>query len=237
MVQEWSSSWQAVVVSLEQRADRRRRVAALLEPYPWLLERLRWLPAVCGQSLAPERLVPHLLSNVHSEEQEVKPRYEMLEGTSTCWNHDWLHMTPGAVGCALSHRVLWESFPQHAAACDQDWLLVLEDDLLWVASDLEQRLGEVLRQLPEAWHLCYLGWHGQGVIHLALGDTGPLTTVGPLEPWSGEAPLGTFAYLVSRAGAKVLLEAGSAFPLRRQLDAQLSQLCADGSLRRCLSLL
>ncbi|CAE7560696.1 unnamed protein product [Symbiodinium natans] len=127
-------------------------------------------------------------------------------------------MTPGAVGCALSHRVLWESLASEVSL--QDWLLVLEDDLLWVASDLEQRLAQVVRELPSDWHLCYVGWHGQAVIRLALGDAGLLKTSGPLEPWSGCDPLGTFAYLVSRAGARELLRTGSAFPLRRQLDAQ-----------------
>ena len=111
-------------------------------------------------------------------------------GTSIWWNYDWLHMTPGAVGCALSHRAIWQEL---ARSEKEDWWLVLEDarlhwslsaptkielrrlcqdDILWVADDLEEQIHQVIRQLPEGWHLCYLGWHGQSVLHLALGDHG-----------------------------------------------------------------
>lgn len=48
-----------------------------------------------------------------------------------------------------------------------------EDDILWVADDLDAKIHQVISQLPEGWHLCYLGWHGQHVLHLALGEAVP----------------------------------------------------------------
>ena len=47
---------------------------------------------------------------------------------------------------------------------------VTEDDILWVSDDLEAKIRQVISKLPDGWHLCYLGWHGQSVLPLALGD-------------------------------------------------------------------
>lgn len=35
---------------------------------------------------------------------------------------------------------------------------------------MDTHLQSVINQLPQGWHLCYLGWHGQSVLHLALGE-------------------------------------------------------------------
>ena len=51
--------------------------------------------------------------------------HDIREGTSIWWNYDWLHMTPGAVGCALSHRAIWQNLV-HARDAEDCWL-VLED--------------------------------------------------------------------------------------------------------------
>ena len=45
-----------------------------------------------------------------------------------------------------------------------------KDDILWVSDDVDTYLQSVITQLPQEWHLCYLGWHGQSVLHLALGE-------------------------------------------------------------------
>ncbi|CAJ1331536.1 unnamed protein product [Effrenium voratum] len=229
------SDWRAVVVSLDARIDRRKRTCALLAPHRNIWANLSYWPALNGQELGSERLVPQWLGNTHSSEPAL-PRFERLRGSEIWWNHDWLHLTPGSVGCALSHRAVWETL----ARSGEEWWLVLEDDLLWVASDLERCLEQVLSQLPDGWHLCYLGWHGPGVAQLALGDEGILEVKHPrLEelrlPRPAELrPLGTFAYLLSRAGAARLLQPGAVFPLQRQLDAQLLELRGQLRAFRCL---
>ncbi|CAK0846991.1 unnamed protein product, partial [Prorocentrum cordatum] len=140
-------------------------------PHPWLHERLRRVRAVDGGALAIERLVGSVLSNRHSDPSGGHAdRFAPLPRTGLTLNHDWLHMTPGAVGCALSHRAVWERL---AAPCEGaeplSWALVLEDDLLWVAPDARRRLAEAVGLLPPGWHVCYAGWHGQGILRLALG--------------------------------------------------------------------
>ena len=49
-------------------------------------------------------------------------------------------------------------------------LCLWKDDILWVSDDVDTHLQSVITQLPQGWHLCYLGWHGQSVLHLALGE-------------------------------------------------------------------
>ncbi|CAE8594108.1 unnamed protein product [Polarella glacialis] len=149
-------------------------------------------------------------------------------------------MTPGAVGCAMSHRAAWEHLVHSTDfSSDEAWMLVIEDDLLWVAADLQHRLQEVLRQLPADWDMCYVGWHGQAVLQLAAGGEGPALSGDAivLERWcSISEPMGTFGYLIRRGGAKKLLAtSGMVFPLDYQLDAQLNRSFASDSIRayRC----
>jgi len=239
--------WVAFLLSLQHRADRRRRVGELLRPHQWLLEELHWVGAVNGRSLAIERLVPALLGNTHSEASKNNVgRFAHLANTGLVLNHDWLHMTPGAVGCALSHKAIWEWLV--SSGCDGKasmgigcstpaWALVLEDDLIWVDPDLRHRLENVVEQLPRGWHICYVGWHGNKVLQLAADfDAAELSPPVRLERWRGfPDPMGTFAYLVSREGAEKLLVEGVVFPLDYQLDAQLNYAFASGGVRayRC----
>jgi len=51
-------------------------------------------------------------------------------------------------------------------------ILPAEDDILWVSEDLDAKIHQVISKLPDGWHLCYLGWHGQSVLHLAVGALG-----------------------------------------------------------------
>lgn len=151
-------NWAAFLISLEHRQDRRRRVAVLLEPHTWLREKLCCLKAVRGLDLAIEKLVPSLLGNVHSDStKREESRFVPLQDSGLMWNNDWLHMTPGAVGCALSHRAAWKLLLDLASSCPEEpqWAMVLEDDLLWVAPDLERRLQAVVQQLPKGWHVCW----------------------------------------------------------------------------------
>lgn len=236
--------WAAYLVSLPRRHDRRRRLAQLLrgEQHEWLKRRLAWLRAVDGgvPGFAMERLAPKVLTNHHSAEEHRRAslsRFQILDTVGLARNNDWLHMTPGAVGCALSHRAIWEHMLEGSLLGGRTvlkWALVLEDDVMWIADDFQERLSDVLSQLPADWHICYLGWHGQGVLDLALGAPAPTASM-RLEACSGQEPLGTFAYLVSTAGAEVMLTGDTVFPLCYQLDVQLNCAIEAGVLKayRC----
>ena len=101
-----SAPSRVVVVTLEQRADRRKRLTALLR-HSELWKKLEWCQLFLAKLIATEELVPKYVANAHSDDP-CNTRFEMI-GSRMWWNHDWLHMTPGSVGCALSHRAIWQS--------------------------------------------------------------------------------------------------------------------------------
>lgn len=86
------------VVNLKRRADRRERMAALLERFGL---RCEWLEAVDAKDISPDVLAAHLAPHM-----PLGP------------------LSPGDQCCTLSHRKLWQSLAQ----ADCDWAVVLEDD-------------------------------------------------------------------------------------------------------------
>jgi GR25 family glycosyltransferase involved in LPS biosynthesis len=106
----------------------------------------------------------------------------------------------GLIGCALSHMSLW----QQIADGSDDMLLIVEDDTTFVPH-LRNELVDALGQLPEAtdFDLAFLG-----SLHW---ETAPdRTGLAPRDRWRPmawpEFLGGTFAYLVTKTGARNLLE-------------------------------
>ncbi len=132
-------------------------------------------------------------------------------------------MPLGAVGCSLSHRSLYEQIAKNG------WrrVVVFEDDVVPVENAL-MHLPSALRQLPEGWELCYLGYWRNAMpemrdrvrraLYVALSPF-RLVRWRPAEAmrllprrfspnlWAGGRHLCTHAYAVTAEGAKKLLEA------------------------------
>ena len=134
--------------------------------------------------------------------------------------------TAGALGCALSHRALWET-----AARQEAPLLIFEDDAC-----LQLHFPSVeacLAQLPRDWDFLLLGYNTNVATTLLLPSRMPVSLIfgnhvqrqpGYFEhlsqdgAWSASTAIypllqawGTLAYLVSPRGAERLLQA--CFPL------------------------
>ena len=135
-------------------------------------------------------------------------RVEGIDGHALVMNDEISHLfrdndfnfRRGIIGCALSHMNLW----QQIAGGSDDMMLIVEDDATFVPN-LRNELVDALGQLPEAtdFDLAFLGsFHW---------DTAPdRTGLAPRDRWR---PMvwedflgGTFAYLVTKAGAHKLLE-------------------------------
>jgi GR25 family glycosyltransferase involved in LPS biosynthesis len=106
----------------------------------------------------------------------------------------------GMIGCALSHMSLW----QQIAEGSDDLMLIVEDDTTFVPH-LRNELVDALGQLPEAtdFDLAFLG-----SLHW---DTAPdRTGLAPRDRWRPKVWAdflgGTFAYLVTKTGARTLLD-------------------------------
>ena len=99
----------AYYLNLARRADRRERFLQVVEPHAWLPPLMQRIEAVDGQSLA----IPALPSRLIAGQARLLAEVHAAAGTPTLQistNDFSPHLTPGAVGCALSHKLAWESF-------------------------------------------------------------------------------------------------------------------------------
>lgn len=159
-------------------------------------------------------------------------------------------MSPGEVGCALSHRQLYE------ATVREGWerVLVFEDDIV-PRADALAGLPAALAELPPSWDLCYLGFmnlatvtprdRAKQVAYTGLAALGLMKwSVGevrrllprPYSPHLRIAGLhhGTHAYAFTRRGAERLLAAQT--PVSVLADQLLIQLVLRGELEAYVAL-
>ena len=114
-----------------------------------------------------------------------------------------LTLTRGAVGCAMSHKVIWEE----VAAGRKELALVLEDDAVILPS-FRDRIPLIVAELPETWDILYLG-SGQYEVETAISPH--LARPSNI--------FGLFGYAINWRGAERLLK--RVFPLRYQIDTEL----------------
>lgn len=105
-------------------------------------------------------------------------------------------LTPGEIGCFLSHKKCWELF----LASDEDWALVLEDDSAFAARAKEYLLST--EWIPSECQLIQFSYtpdttYSDKTIELPNGSH--------LVRVKHSAPCGTYAYLISREAAQIAL--------------------------------
>lgn len=151
---------------------------------------------------------------------EALPRY-YLPDEQKLFGTD---LTAGAIGCALSHMLIWRDIVRR---CAEDGIdprapfLVIEDDCQFAPDFSEQLLLERLSHVPEDWEIVYLG--GQDLLRRQhLYEVGK----GVRRLYKGFRE--TTAYLINDAGAKACLEVS--VPLYWQIDTHMN----DESLREGL---
>lgn len=112
-------------------------------------------------------------------------------------------LTPGAVGCYLSHVQVWKAI----ARAGVDHGFVFEDDTHQIPGDTLARFRAALAHVPRDWDIVLLGCEGTG------------TPVGP-----GVMRMDSFlrlhAYAISAAAARALPD--TMMPIRKQIDWELS---------------
>jgi len=210
------------VVSLRRATQRRERVTERLAGL-----RFEFLDAVDKLDLDREQL--------------VRARTYDERRTRRAYRHR-RDMSLGAIGCALSHRQLYEQM----IAKGWERIIVFEDDVVPREGSLGG-LADALGELPASWELCYLGyWQNETITtglrlrqaaYLALAPFG-LSRWCPGEvlrllPRSFSPRLRragrhmcTHAYAVTREGARKLLAAQT--PVALSADQLLASLVLQG---------
>lgn len=177
------------VINLNERVDRMKHVDEQCKRLGIEYERFS---AINGKELNLDELDSSLVSE--------RGKLFAKGGGKRKWG---LTLTPGAIGCALSHKFIWE-------LSALEGVIVLEDDIN-IMEDFKQRIDEVMKEIPQDWDLCYLGSH----IKQKLLDEAKKPFFVPRGQVNG-----TIGYMISPKGIKKIRE--KCFPLsENQIDTTL----------------
>lgn len=180
-------NYDIIVINLPQRTDRKAHVLQQLQTQSL---HHTFYEAISGKHIDIGSLDNFIIT------QRGK---EFVNGTR---KKKWgLTLTPGAVGCALSHLNLWNSVQPHKN------LVIFEDDII-LCQNFKARLHELVKEVPDDWELLYLGSHIKPKI-LAESACPYFVPKGQVN--------GTGSYLINAAGAEKLRKL--CFPLNEnQID-------------------
>eukprot|EP00929_Paragymnodinium_shiwhaense_P111734 TRINITY_DN80021_c0_g1_i1.p1 TRINITY_DN80021_c0_g1~~TRINITY_DN80021_c0_g1_i1.p1 ORF type:complete len:732 (+),score=106.99 TRINITY_DN80021_c0_g1_i1:97-2292(+) len=165
-------------------------------------------PAVDGSTLDFSSLV-----DSGDVSREALERYHMPEAEKMFG----IDLTPGALGCAMSHMDVWKDILQRvefeSVLDTRSMFLVVEDDCNFLPSFSEEMLCERVAEVPDDWELLFLGG----------ADAAGIQQVLQISPGVRRAYHGsreTTAYIITAAGALAALDLCR--PLVWQLDTQLT---------------
>ncbi len=136
----------------------------------------------------------------------VDPQVVSLQGRADLKNPSkkyGLTLTRGAVGCAMTHKAIWED----VAASKKDLVLILEDDAV-ILPDFREKFSAIISELPATWDILYFGARQYEIEK-------------PVSPHLAQPYrlFGLFGYVINWRGAERLLK--HVFPLRYQIDTEL----------------
>ena len=135
-------------------------------------------------------------------------------------------MTPGEVGCAMSHVRLWAQL--EANNTENPTMLILEDDSVFYTrkskttrrnsspSAFVDALSSVWKVLPSDWDILYLGFSDRGERKYIDTDSGDGIEIRLFRPTYG---FHTHAYALKKSAASILL---SNLPVNGPLDVWLA---------------
>eukprot|EP00672_Neobodo_designis_P009327 CAMPEP_0174856486 /NCGR_PEP_ID=MMETSP1114-20130205/36032_1 /TAXON_ID=312471 /ORGANISM="Neobodo designis, Strain CCAP 1951/1" /LENGTH=284 /DNA_ID=CAMNT_0016091283 /DNA_START=47 /DNA_END=899 /DNA_ORIENTATION=+ len=129
------------VINLDRRSDRWMHVERQLRK-AGLQDGVRF-PGIDGRNVDVDALVKAGAISATGAERLRLPMEEKLFG---------MDLTPGALGCALSHRAVWQRIVQAQHKC----CLILEDDVEFHPS-IKKTFADRWSRVPADWDLVYLG--------------------------------------------------------------------------------
>ena len=129
------------------------------------------------------------------------------------------NMRLGAIGCAISHIKLWETFLNG----EDKFLIIMEDDV-YLKPKFNKNLYNYLNHLPNNFDISYLLIHPnksfQNLFNKSININGYVK--------KGFGQWGTVAYILSRKGAKKLLELAK--PIYKPIDEMIKSAIEDNKI-------
>jgi len=135
-----------------------------------------------------------------------------LEAGTTPWCHRTC--TAGMIGCGMSHISIWKQIVDR----DLPYALILEDDVV-LSGDFMARARKALEDVPQDFHVLLLGCFlcSEARQKMSVHRTKTYGSVRDLVAFGG-----THAYVVSRAGARYLLDKSP--KVSTHIDIQMSNI-------------
>lgn len=190
------------LINLDRRPDRGEKLRQLYLRSD-LGEVLQRVPAIDGKKLdmSQIQITDTALADVNRSKGSRGYRTE---------HHQ---LTPGAVGCYLSHVKAW----QEIAHGDKEYALILEDDAQ-LPPTIGNRMLSLSEAVPQDWDMLLFGY----VLHRSSKKYPRYTDVTRF--------FQLHCYLVTRECAKKMLQLPGLFPMSQQIDWQISDWSEKGLL-------
>jgi hypothetical protein len=193
-------SYPTYVINLERRPD--RLDTFISQPAVSQFTSFRRFDAVDGSKLDifnDKRVSLHIRQNIKRKIR--RSHYEIN--------------TPGAIGASLSHIGIWEEFLKS----DAEYCVVFEDDTVLTAKEIA-KINNLAITGPPEWDMWLLGTHKWAF------KGKPINRKSPEAWWSVTDFTGAHAYVLTKRGAKILLE--QPFPIETHIEYYI---CACAELR------
>jgi GR25 family glycosyltransferase involved in LPS biosynthesis len=126
-----------------------------------------------------------------------------------------MNMTPGMVGCFLSHLEVYKNILNG----DKQFALVFEDDARMIRNIQKSVIETILQIIPSDWDIVLLGYDVSNPVHHKIVQFN-----GYIKPYGF---YGTHAYLINKTGAEKLLKLVK-MPFTNQIDHEMGELCELG---------
>jgi GR25 family glycosyltransferase involved in LPS biosynthesis len=181
-------------INLDRRPDRRDNIEKLIKHHK-LNDITERVPAVDGSKLNLNNISNTIISK------------KGIDNANNLTMRTGVPMTPGAIGCALSHRNVWSKIVDNKINA----ALIMEDDIK-INNNFMNDIEKYSKDLPPSYDIIFIGYHPASIKYVEKSNF--LRNVF----LKSKKVYGLFGYVVTLEGAKKLLKL---FPIEDQIDTEI----------------
>ena len=194
---QYAIQHETIVINLDRRPD---RIEKMSKKYQHEISTFRRYGAIDGKSYDFTKYMD--LFDTTDYKKNIKNPYG---------DHG---MKKGALGCALSHYLLWENLKKSNLK-DDDFILILEDDIDFCDNYI-QKMNKLLVELKtdKKWDVCFVGFTD----YCNYNDTKLSDSLLQLSGLPRQRGGGTFAYFIRKSGAEKLFTLANKLNIQQPVD-------------------